>query len=171
MVVRLSEIEDILVVKGEMDTERFLEAGDSELKAATPVSYELTVRKFDDSVTIEGPVTLDAVLECSRCLDEFTVPLSLNMAVKLAPKSKLSHSPEMELHSDDLDIYYYEGDEIDLDPFIYDEIMLNIPVRPLCREECKGICPRCGKNMNSDPCNCHEAPSSLLGEKLKSFLN
>ncbi len=171
MVIRLSEIEDALVVKGEMDTEMFTKTEGSELKLVTPVSYELTVRKYDDTVSIEGPVALKALFVCSRCLDEFPLTISIDMAVKLAPKSKLTYSPETELHSDDLDVYYYEGDELDLDPYVYDEIMLNVPVRPLCREECKGICAVCGKNMNSDPCNCHDTPSTLLGEKLKSFLN
>jgi len=171
LLIRLSEIEDVLVVKGEMDTERLSKIENNELKLVSPVRYELTVRKIDDTVSIEGPVALEAILSCSRCLDEFRLPLSLNMAIKLTPKSELPCSSEMELHSEDLDVYYYEGDEIDIDPFVYEEVMLNIPVRPLCKEECKGICGNCGKNRNTEPCNCHEAPSSLLGEKLKSFLN
>jgi len=171
LLIRISEIEDVLVVKGEMDTARFPKTEDTELKLAAPVSYELTVRKFDDTVSIEGPITFEAYLECSRCLDEFGLSISLNMAIKLAPKNELPRASEMELHNDDLDVYYYEGDEIDLDPFVYEEVMLNMPMRPLCKEECMGICPSCGKNRNTQPCNCHEAPSSLLGEKLKSFLN
>lgn len=171
LIIRLSEIEDFLIVKGEMDTNRFPEAGDNTLKLLTPVSYELTVRKFDDTVTVEGPLNFEALLNCSRCLDEYRLSFSLGMNVKLAPMTELPRAPELELHNEDLDVYYYEGDEIDLDPFVYEEVMLNMPVRPLCREECKGICGSCGKNRNRQPCDCHEAPSGLLGEKLKSFLN
>jgi uncharacterized protein len=93
------------------------------------------------------------------------------MAIKLTEKSTSPDAAEMELHNEDLDVYYYEGDEIDLDPYVYEEVMLNMPMRPLCREECKGICPTCGKNRNTEPCDCPEAPLSLFGEKLKSFLN
>ena len=93
------------------------------------------------------------------------------MSIKLVPRTELPDAPEMELHGEDLDVYYYEGDEIDVDPFVYEEVMLNMPVRPLCSEACKGICPQCGKNRNTEKCDCPEAPLSLLGEKLKSFLN
>jgi len=171
VLIRLTEIEDILVVKGEMDTTRFPKTDDTEFTLLTPVRYELSVKKFDDTVSIEGPVTVEASLACSRCLEDYNLSMSLQMAIKLTPKSTLPEGAEMELRNDDLDVYYYEGDEIDLDPFIYEEVMLNIPVRPLCSEECKGICPTCGRNRNTEPCDCPEAPSSLLGEKLKSFLN
>jgi len=169
--IRLSEIEDVLVVKGEMDTARFPKTDDTVFTLLAPVSYELTVAKFDDTVAVEGPISIEASLACSRCLEEYNLSMSLYMAIKLTPKNVLPEAAEMELHNDDLDVCYYEGDEIDLDPFIYEEIMLNLPLRPLCSEECKGICPTCGKNRNTEPCDCPEAPSSLLGEKLKSFLN
>lgn len=171
MLIRLSEIEDVLVVKGEMDIKRFAMTDDTEFRLLAPVSYELTVAKFDDTVTIEGPVTARLSLSCSRCLEEFDLDLSLRMVIKLTEKSKSPDAAEMELRNEDLDVYYYEGDEIDLDPYVYEEVMLNMPMRPLCREECKGICPTCGKNRNIEPCDCLEAPLSLFGEKLKSFLN
>ncbi|HOC45425.1 MAG: DUF177 domain-containing protein [Syntrophorhabdaceae bacterium] len=169
--IRLSEIEDTQVLKGEMDTVRFQQMGDTDLKLLKPVTYELTVAKFDDTVAIDGPVNVAARLECGRCLEEFDIELALTLSIKLVPGTELTQSPEKELHGEDLDVYYYEGDEIDIDPFVYEEVMLNIPVRPLCSEACKGICPQCGKNRNTEKCDCPEAPSSLLGEKLKSFLN
>jgi len=154
-----------------MDIERFRQLGDTDLKLLKPVAYELTVAKFDDTVTIGGPVNVAAKLECGRCLEEFDVELALTMSIKLVPGTELPDAPEMELHGEDLDVYYYEGDEIDLDPFVYEEVVLNMPVRPLCSEACKGICPQCGKNRNTEKCDCPEVPLNLLGEKLKSFLN
>lgn len=171
MLIRLSEIEGTQILKGEMDITQFPKSDDIDFRLQKPVSYELTVAKFDDTVAIDGPVSLAASLVCSRCLEEFGIELSLTMSVKLVPRTELPDSPETELHGEDLDVYYYEGDEIDIDPFIYEEVMLNMPVRPLCSEACKGICPQCGKNRNTEQCDCPEAPLSLLGEKLKSFLN
>ncbi len=69
MLIRLTEIEDILVVKGEMDTARFPKTDDAEFTLLGSVRYELTVAKFDDTVSIEGPVTFKASLACSRCLE------------------------------------------------------------------------------------------------------
>ncbi|MEN6616166.1 MAG: DUF177 domain-containing protein, partial [Syntrophorhabdus sp.] len=130
-----------------------------------------TVSKFDDTVAIEGPVNVAAHVACSRCLEEFDLAISVDMSIKIVPKTKLPELAEMELHGEDLDVYYYEGDEIDIDPFIYEEVILNMPIRPLCDDACKGICPTCGKNRNTELCECPDAALSILGEKLKSFLD
>ncbi len=154
-----------------MNITQFPRTDDIDFKLLKPVSYELTVAKFDDTVAIDGPVNVAARVACCRCLEEFDIELSLAMSIKLIPGTGFADSPEMELHGEDLDVYYYEGDEIDIDPFVYEEVMLNMPVRPLCSEACKGICPQCGKNRNIETCDCPEESVSLLGEKLKSFLN
>ncbi len=136
----------------------------------SPVLFEL-VTKQDDSVRITGPVKSTVTLTCSRCLEEFTCSFDTHLDIELAPKGLLPHSTEVELRADDLDIYYYEGDEIDLNPLIYDEVLLNLPTRPLCREDCAGLCPTCGKNRNIESCSCNQTVNTILGEKLKNFLS
>jgi uncharacterized protein len=69
-----------------------------------------------------------------------------------------------------LDQYYFKGDEIDIDPYVFEEVMLNLPIKTLCSDACKGMCPVCGKNLNNGDCRCEKTGSSTLGEKLKSFL-
>ena len=69
-----------------------------------------------------------------------------------------------------MNLYYFEGDEIDLDPYVFEEVMLNIPIKALCSESCKGMCPTCGKNLNIGECQCEKAGASVLAEKLKPFL-
>lgn len=169
--IKLSEIEDVIILKGEMDITQFAKNEEIGFRLTAPVTYELTVSKFDDTVAVEGPVNVAARVACSRCLEEFDLEMSVDMSINILPKTTLPESAEMELHTEDLDVYYYEGDEIDIDPFIYEEVVLNVPVRPLCDEACKGICPTCGKNKNTELCECPDAPLSLLGEKLKSFLD
>ncbi len=154
-----------------MEASRFAEIEDRSIQIITPVAYELTIRKFDNLVTIQGPVECTMSITCSRCLDDFTLELEASLDIKLTPRTKISRVSEVELKRDDMDIYYYEGDEIDLDPFIYEEVLLNVPIRPVCTENCKGLCPVCGKNKNVEDCQCDTATQTLLGEKLKSFLN
>ena len=59
------------------------------------------------------------------------------------------------LQAEELEISYYQGDFIDLTPIICEQIILQIPIKPLCSEECKGLCPHCGINMNVASCSCH----------------
>jgi uncharacterized protein len=88
----------------------------------------------------------------------------------LAPKDTAPDGAEVELTSEELDIYYYDGEEVDIDSYVFEEVMLNIPIKALCSESCKGLCPSCGKNLNSEDCRCEKVGASVLGEKLKTFL-
>ena len=171
MIIRLSEIDDVLVVKGSLEASRFMEVEKNEFHIATPVAYALTVRKFDNLFTVSGPITFEALFTCGRCLKEFRESISMDMNIKLVPETETPKASEYELKNEDMDIYYYNGDEIDLDPFIYEEVLLDMPSRPVCSEDCKGLCGICGKNKNFETCNCNEISHTLLGEKLKSFLN
>ena len=171
MIIRLSEIDEVLTTKGSIEASRFMGVENSEFHMMTPVNYTLTVHKFDNIVTLEGPVTFEASFTCGCCLEEFTQAMAVDMNIRLTPRSAQPLAAETELKSDELDLYYYDGDEIDLDPYVYEEVLLNMPLRPVCKEDCQGLCGVCGKNKNLETCDCHETSHSLLGEKLKSFLN
>lgn len=171
MIIKLSEIEDKLVLKGEMTNLAFNNVEEREFTLESPVHFELLVTKLDDGIRIAGPVKGAVTMACSRCLEEFSCAIDTYLDIKLAPKGLIPQVADAELRPDDLDVYYFEGDDIDLDPFVYDEVLLSVPFRPLCREDCEGLCQACGKNRNIEPCSCHQPVNSALGEKLKSFLN
>jgi uncharacterized protein len=171
LIIKLSDIEDKLVLKGEMTNLAFNNLEERQFTIEAPVFFELLVKKQDDRVRITGPIKSVVIMICSRCLENFLCSIDTGLDIELAPKELAPQAGEVELRPDDLDIYYFEGDEIELDPFIYDEVLLNIPVRPLCREDCSGLCQSCGKNTNVESCSCHQSVNTVLGEKLKSFLN
>jgi len=170
LIIKISAIEDKLLVRGNMESSQFTRTDENEFVSLSPVSYELTIKKIEDLVTVEGPISCTLTMTCVKCLDEFTLPMNVYLDIELAPRVLTPHVSELELKNNDMDVYYYEGDEIDLDPFVYDEVVLNIPMRPVCKEECKGLCDVCGKNKNYEECNCNKVSDTLLGEKLKSFL-
>jgi uncharacterized protein len=171
MIIRLSEIDDTLVVKGSMEASRFMEVEKNEFHIATPVQYALTIKKFENLLTIAGPVTFEAFFTCGRCLEEYRQLIAMDMDIRLMPKTEIPQASEFELKDEDMNVNYYESDEIDLDPFIYEEVLLDMPSRPICSEDCQGLCGVCGKNKNLETCDCNETSHTLLGEKLKSFLN
>ena len=171
MIIRLSEIEDTFVAKGSMEASQFMDVENREFTIITPVNYILTVRRLDNLVALTGRVDLEASFTCGKCLEEFSQSIEVDMDIRLTPKVEIPQAADLELRDEDMDVYYYDGDEIDLDPFIYEEVLLNMPLRPICKDECQGLCAICGKNKNLETCDCHEASRTLLGEKLKSFLN
>lgn len=172
MIVKISDIEKELKVEGATEGMR-LQAmeGNQDVVFQTPARYVLMVRKNEEILTVKGPITCAVRLTCSTCLEEFSFPVEAFLDIELAPRRLMPSVSELELTGEDLDTYYYEGDEIDLDPFVYEEIMLNVPIKPVCREDCKGLCGVCGGNRNNNECRCGEVSHTLLGEKLKSFLN
>jgi uncharacterized protein len=169
MVIRLSEIEDGVVLKGKIDTSQLEGAKYEEFSFLTPVDYEIVVRMCEDSVRLEGSIGCSLSLVCGRCLDVFPFSIQTSLDVGLMKKIPVPET-ELELAKEDLEVYYYEGDEIDINPLVYEEVLLNMPIKPLCREDCKGLCTVCGKNNNIEECHCNKVSNMLLGEKLNAFL-
>jgi uncharacterized protein len=124
---------------------------------------DFTLRKVDVScliTNISGTVFIKGAfsgfidIDCSRCLESTSLPLGGDFAYTLIP-AKAETREDLELTPEDLEISYYQGDFIDLAPIICEQIILQIPIRALCREECKGLCAHCGTNLNTASCNCH----------------
>ncbi|HVN23608.1 MAG TPA: DUF177 domain-containing protein [Syntrophorhabdales bacterium] len=170
MIVKLHDIEESIVARGTMDGSKYKRPEDADLEFESPIEFELVVSKMGSDVRVEGPVKCTLRLSCDRCLESFLFPVNGRVDIELAPKSDEPKLPEMELTGEETSLYYYEGDELDLDPYIYEEVMLAIPIKALCNEFCKGICPVCGKNQNTETCRCDTSKSMVLGEKLQKFL-
>ena len=172
MIVKVSEIETDLTVEGATESSRLQTMeGDGDVIFQTPARYVLFVRKSEEIVSVKGRVGCTITLTCSKCLEEFSFPVEARLDIELAPRGLMPSASELELTGADLDTLYYEDDEIDLDPFVYEELMLNVPIKPVCRDDCKGLCGVCGENRNYNECRCSGESHTLLGEKLKSFLN
>jgi uncharacterized protein len=93
---------------------------------------------------------------CSRCLTAVRVPMDEAISVTFLPKDQLPEDDddEVELGEEDLDLYGYEGDEIDLEPLLREQVLLAVPYAPLCKTACAGLCPRCGTDLNAASCDC-----------------
>lgn len=90
---------------------------------------------------------------CARCAEEYDLPLDAPFTVVLTPRAA-DPATSAELTADDLAFGFYEGTEVDLTPLVSEQTLLALPTRPLCREECRGLCPRCGINLNNGTCAC-----------------
>jgi uncharacterized protein len=93
-------------------------------------------------------------MDCSRCLEAARLPISAPFKYILTP-AQAEHPEEQELNAEDLDFIYYQDDLIDLDPLVAEQILLQIPMKVLCREDCKGLCPHCGISLNQHSCQCY----------------
>ena len=124
-----------------------------------PVPATVTVAYYraGQELFFQGHLDGGVIGHCARCLEEYRFELGKDFFVVLVPKADLP--AEVELSDDDLDLSFYQGDQIDLSPLVREQIILALPTRPLCREDCEGLCPTCGANLNAQCCACAAAPS------------
>jgi uncharacterized protein len=170
VIIKLYDMPERLTVKGTVDGSKFKRPEDGDVAFASPINYDLELIKSGENVWIHGPVDGKLLLTCDRCLEEYTHTVRANLDIELVPKKRAPNAPELELKSEELDQYYFEGEEIDIDPYVFEEVMLSIPIKALCSESCKGMCPVCGRNLNLGECRCEKTGTTILNEKLKSFL-
>jgi len=128
------------------------------------------VSRTGRTVNLRGTLETDVHLECCRCLKKFTLAVKAEFTYTLIPVDNMPEGEEVELTGEDLGFGYYKDDTVDLDPIILEQVILQIPIKPLCRESCKGLCPVCGIDLNRQSCNhqteVFESPFAVL-KKLK----
>jgi len=125
-----------------------------DFRVVSPVELVADVHKDAQKVRLTGRVKATLELDCSRCLDPFTIPVDAAFDMLFLPASENSGDGEREIAEDDLGVSYYKDDTIDLSEVIREQFYLALPMKPLCREDCKGLCPVCGKNRNRETCDC-----------------
>jgi DUF177 domain-containing protein len=91
---------------------------------------------------------------CSRCIEDYSFTLDKRFEFVLTPDPTKADRGAEELHRDDLGLSYYSSEEIDLEPLIAEQVMLALPTRPLCSDNCRGLCSHCGANLNKESCAC-----------------
>jgi uncharacterized protein len=133
------------------------------------VQIVLKIQKIKERVLINGHAEAAGTVSCGRCLKEFQYPISSNFSVEYLPDKEHRELTEHELRQGELDTSYYKDDEIDLENLIREQILLAVPMKPLCKTECLGICPKCGENLNVRLCTCSTKEIDPRLAKLKEF--
>ncbi len=146
----------------------------------TPLALEIDgemLAPSGDDFNVDGPLRLDAELQrkgagefavvgtlagtllvpCSRCLEPYALPLSSRVDVRLLPTAALEASEEHEVHDDDLAVEFYHHDQVDVGALVREQCYLALPMKPLCRADCRGLCPQCGTNLNESSCDCDQS--------------
>jgi DUF177 domain-containing protein len=149
-----AEVKDISFTEPEADINRILRQGPiREYRVERPIEAKVSFYRAGTDVFIEGSLVARIEATCARCAEEFDASSERSFRYVLAPKV-LGDEADGGLTTEDLEYSLYSGDEIDLSPLIYEQLQLALPTRPLCREDCRGLCPRCGANLNRGDCGC-----------------
>ncbi len=134
-----------------------------------PFTGSFRIRKIAPEILVNGSVEGELILECSRCLNEFQFGIHEDIDLELRPASLIEGSDELELADGDLDVEFFQGDALDLNHILVEQISLALPMKPLCSEDCDGLCSICGQERKLASCSCDEQRVDLRWEALRSL--
>jgi uncharacterized protein len=134
--------------------ERLLHGEVRDFRLTSPLGVDASYYRAGDDLFFSGRIHADLEGTCARCLEPFDLTVDETAQFVLVPTP--TEGPERQLSEDDLALSFYSGDEIDLAPLFTEQVILTLPTRALCREDCHGLCPRCGVNRNHETCGCVE---------------
>lgn len=133
-----------------------LAAGEVSDFSVLEIEVTLTERKGYYDVT--GKVAGRVGLTCSRCLESFSHPLHQRFKLRFSQEIPMDLDPDedanLELTADQMGLLFFKGDELDLGDAVQEQVILALPLKPLCSAACKGLCPKCGADLNLGPCGC-----------------
>lgn len=132
-----------------------------------PIKASVHLQRWGISVKVNGQVETELYLSCDRCLENYVFSVSEKINVLLEPIASVSHfKEEVRLSKEDLDVIFFDGETVEVDEVVREQILLAVPMRQLCRPDCKGLCPVCGQNLNLKLCQCKketkDSPFAIL---------
>jgi uncharacterized protein len=127
---------------------------DDAFRVTAPVHLVFDIFKAGPQFHLVGRVQSTMTLACGRCLEDIQLPLDLPFDLLYLPHAENPGEAEVEVEDDDLTTAYYQDERIDLGHLVLEQLYLALPMKPLCSEACRGLCPECGTNLNTGTCSC-----------------
>lgn len=146
-----------------------LELEESDVQLVSPVEIRGRVRRKGAEAELTGELHLRAAIACARCLKPVELPVDVSFRERFVTAVLWREEEQHELQSEDLNLSVIDGETIDLDELVKEEILLALPDHVLCKEDCQGLCPVCGIDRNTAACECESKPIDSRWEKLKDL--
>jgi uncharacterized protein len=144
-----------LVVNVELDASEIDISGAPADLAGNP-RLEGRVLEVDEKILLKGSLSGAFSLSCSRCLSSFSHPFGIEVSAEYANAAEKEPDDQADAVPPEVTRIAFVGDEIDLSLGIREDLLLNVPLKPLCREDCRGLCPQCGVDLNEGQCKCEK---------------
>ncbi len=127
---------------------------EEKLRLASALRVSGEVRRRREEVIVKGAVNGKIEANCDRCLRPVPVPIDVGFDAHLVPAHVYHENETVELQAEDLDYSVFDGRTVDIDELVREQLLLSLPVRLLCQEDCRGLCAQCGADLNSQSCDC-----------------
>jgi DUF177 domain-containing protein len=145
---------------------------DEDYRVAAPVELSMDVEKAGgEAFRVSGRVKTRLELVCSRCVEPFDVPVDASFELRYLPQAENAGEGEREIAEDDLTTAYYREGTLDISELLREQFQLTLPMKPLCSDDCRGLCPECGTNLNRTTCSCAPKWEDPRLAPLRALLN
>ncbi len=170
MQVRLEQVRERPFRWDETETVDAKEIGVPDVQALSPVRWRGEIQFADPGYLLTATYSYQQTLSCQRCLEPLVESVEQPMQLLLVPGAGTPGGGEHELSESELGVVEVPEDgEVDLRPLLLEQILLNVPMKPLCRAGCKGLCPQCGANLNAGECSCETQEIDPRWQALAAF--
>ena len=132
------------------------EGYDQILGLDSPLNVHISISRLGSKFLLDGRLVSRLIIRCDRCLEPYYRDVDSEFQLFLTTAVPHEGQDEIELLEDDISVDFITGDEICLDDIVREQIYLSLPIKCLCKEDCSGLCPTCGSNLNIQKCECQE---------------
>jgi uncharacterized protein len=126
----------------------------SDIKQAGPLEVNVTAELLEGNIRVAGDIESKVELVCARCLEPVVEEVHRSFDLFYSPLPKDAKPEEARLKDDDAEIGFYEGEGLFLADVLREQVLLALPMKAICRSDCRGLCPNCGANLNHEECRC-----------------
>jgi uncharacterized protein len=145
---------------------------EEQARLTSEAKVEGTASRKGEEIRLRGKIGAEVEVACDRCLARVRLPLEVEFDTAFIPQAaEAVKTDNVELLAADMGLAAYEGEAVDLDELVREQITLALPSRRLCREECKGLCPKCGADLNAGECDCERGGTDPRWSALADLKN
>ena len=131
----------------------------TDFRQVEPLEVHAEAELVEGQIRISGELHTRLEMVCARCLEPVTEEVSREFDLFYRPPQSITREEEVRLKLDDTEIAFFEGDGLFLADVLAEQVLLAIPMKVICRSDCRGLCPHCGANLNTDECRCEATQS------------
>ncbi len=156
MLITLAELERHRIVASKTYAPGSVDYHGADYQQKAPLEVSFEAQLVGSEIRIRGHLKTFLNAPCDRCLATVVVLLDRDFDVTFRPSTMLTtrRDEEIEVPKDELEVGFFSGEGVDLAEIVSEQVILSVPMKMICREDCKGLCPQCGTDLNRGSCHC-----------------
>ncbi|HLI30405.1 MAG TPA: DUF177 domain-containing protein [Terriglobia bacterium] len=128
-----------------------------EYRQSAPLRIQAVAELLSSDIRIRGRIGTRLEMECDRCIAQMALVVEQDFDVFYRPVVEIAREGETEVPNDELEVGFYSGEGVELADLVKEQVILSLPMKRVCRPDCRGLCPVCGSNLNLKTCECQQA--------------